>query len=211
MLLLMNKYFSDFEYTEQEFIYRLKDNKNFSTFQKDYKIGSYAWKLNNHISKGETIQAISRIRPYDIEPNTPSKTVYIFTSQVLDLTVDELFYFSELQNTKPITAGRSVQDGIIGLLHLNNDILKWEPSKISDSLGIPIDTLNRSQYTKWFQKNDDWECLTVHYDKVDKKSRKRKVKDKLIVSRTRSGDQDYIKKTCYSDNSISNISITTGW
>lgn len=201
----------DFEYSEQEFIYRLKDNKNFSTFQKDYKIGSYAWKLNNHISKGETIQAISRIRPYDIEPNTPSKTVYIFTSQVLDLTVDELFSFSELQNTKPITAGRSVQDGIIGLLHLNNDILKWEPSKISDSLGISIDTLNRSQYTKWFQKNDDWECLTVHYDKVDQKSRKRKVKNKLIVSRTRSSDQDYIIKTCYSDNSISNISITNGW
>ncbi len=57
--------------------------------QKDYLIGSDVWKLNNHLSRSETEQAIARKRLFDVEDGK-KKTVYLLSSQVMDITTSEL-------------------------------------------------------------------------------------------------------------------------
>jgi hypothetical protein len=156
----------NFDYTHQEFIYRMKNSSsmengsNMAVNQRDYIIGSEVWKLNNHLSKSETEQSIARIRPFDVEEGK-TKTVYVFTSQVLDITVDELIPSSVFFYTSPRETGNKILDALLRLLEINGGILLWNPKEICKETGIITSKLNSARKSSWFIKNNDWKLLTI--------------------------------------------------
>jgi hypothetical protein len=185
----------NFEYPHQEFVYRMKDSisgNNMAVMQRDYIIGSNVWKLNNHLSRSETEQAVARKRLFDVEEPVKTKTVYVLTSQVLDITVDELFPSSMFMHTVPRETGNEIQDAILTLMKSNGGVIRWKPQQISELTGIPTDRLNDTKKREWFIKNPYWQLMTVTYEKTGRRSRKSTVTDKLVVMRNTDLDEHIV-------------------
>ena len=203
----------NFEYKYQEFVYRMKNGQNQAVMQKDYLIGSDVWRLNNHLSRSETEQAIARIRPFDIDKNGPkTKTVYILTSQVLDITVDQLFPVTDIIPIEARETGNEIRDGILRLLDENGGILKWQPKEIAKKIGVDVVRLNNVRKTEWFSGSADWRLITVSYVKDGGNSRKRKIKEKWIVVRKKpdSGNNS-IEQMMNKNGELIDFNIEDGW
>ena len=172
---------------------RMKDGQNYQVKQKDYPINSPVWKLNNHLSRSETEQAISRIRPFDVNHESGKQTVYILTSQVLDITVDELIPSNDFLLTSPRKTGSNIRDGILAVLERNGGIIRWKPSEIASELNIDPRQLYEAKKQLWFSDNVDSSLRIVTYVRIDKKSSKKLIKDKLIVLNNVDVDEQAIK------------------
>ncbi len=180
MLYPISKEPLDFEYSSQEFVYRMQDGFNMSVMQDDYIIGSDVWKLNNHLSRSETEQAIARKRLFDVDDDK-KKTVYLLTSQVLDITISELIPSSMFIFSVPRDTGNKIQDKLLALMKSNDGIIRWKPKQISGLTGISVDDLNGAKTRSWFVNNPYWKIITCTYEKIGKQSRKITVNDKLLV------------------------------
>lgn len=182
----------NFDRNYQDFVYRMADGYNQSVQQKDYEIGSDVWTLNNHLSRSETEQAIARKRLFDVEDGK-KKIVYIYTSQVLDITVNKLIPSSHYMLTAPRNTGNEIQDALLKLMRNNNGILRWKPTIIFEMTGIPTAKLNSTRQAKWFSNNPYWYLETVTYEKIGKRSRKTTVTDKLLVLNGAELDEEVVE------------------
>lgn len=182
----------NFDYPSQEFIYRMENGQNQAIQQRDYIIGSDVWKLNNHLSRSETEQAVARKRLFDVEKGK-KKTVYLLTSQALDITTSELFSCSTFMHTVPRNTGNEIQDVIIARLKSNGGVIKWKPKQISELTGISISCLNDAKKNEWFSNNPYWQLMTCTYEKSGKRGRKSTVTDKLIVLNGADFDEEVVR------------------
>ncbi len=199
----------NFDYTDQEFIYRMADGKNKATMQRDYLIGSNVWKLNNMLSRAETLQAIFRLRLFDGAVNGKKK-VWVFTSQVLDLNVSKLVSHRDVFPVDKRKMGSDIEHKILSHLQKCGDVMRWKPKELATLLGVEVSKLRNACRCKWFRKSNKWSLVVAHYDRLDRKKRKRRVKDRLIIKDGVDVDEGTIQRLNPGMN-VENVLFTDGW
>ncbi len=137
------------------------------------------------------LTALARKRLFDVEDGR-KKTVYLLSSQVLDITTSELIPSSTFMYSVPRDTGNEVQDALLSLMQSKGGILLWKPAQIKELTGISIDRLNDARKRSWFVKNPYWQLITCTYEKTGRRSRKSNVTAKLLVMNGYDIDEQFI-------------------